>query len=288
MERCDVVSFMPTPFDETGSIDVGTIRRQAAVYAGSTVDVGVLGGIGEYFALSAEESAAVYRAAVEGVDGGARVHAGVGYSTREAVRLAKAAADAGCCGIVANPLYYVVPSPRGLADHVRAISEESGLGVVIYSSALLRVDDYYLDELVKVEGFHGVKEEVSGVAEFAQTVKRWAPRVSFWTVGESTAPDFLSAGATTVTSSLANLWPESIAEHVREPERSPEGLQAAIVAVDGLFGRERGTYAAVAKEMIAVLRPEWSGAVRTPSSPVSADLRDDIREAVVSISKMVM
>lgn len=276
IDRPEIVTFVPTPFSND-QIDTKAIRQQMSTYAELEISVGLLGGIGEFFALSLEESTEIMQAAVEGAEGHSSVYAGIGFATREAVALAKAASQAGCAGVVLNPHYYVRPSPQGYADHVRAVTEASGLSAVVYSSSTLKVDDEYLEKLVKIEGFRGVKDEVSTADGVAKFVDRWGERVEFWAVGELGARDFVRAGAKTVTSALANICPRASVEYLVASEVD-DGLEALFKRSEGFFTRERGTYASVAKEMIAAVKPTWPTEVRLPSSTVSPTLRNEIRE----------
>ncbi|GAA4482633.1 hypothetical protein GCM10023094_32960 [Rhodococcus olei] len=277
----ELVAFMPTPFGETG-IDEDAVALQMRHYGATGTTVGLLGGMGEFYAVSHDEADRLIRASVDGIGTDGRVLAAVGFATREAVRLAETASDAGCRGLVVNPPYYVHPSPRAYAEHVRAVTEASGLDAVVYSSSHLAIDDSYLDALVTVDGFRGVKDELSSPDEFAQRVLRWGDRVDFWAVGEHTAAPYVAAGATAVTSALANVCPEASREHLAGGDTTGDLARLVHDSVR-LLGAEPGTSASVAKEMIAAVRP-WPTSVRGPQAVASDSLRSEVRELVRTVT----
>ncbi|WP_033292575.1 dihydrodipicolinate synthase family protein [Amycolatopsis jejuensis] len=277
----ELIAFMPTPFTSTG-IDVGAVERQMAHYRDTDVTVGVMGGLGEFYALSDEESELLMRTSTAG---GGRVLAAIGFATREAAQLARVAADAGCAGLVVNPPYYVHPSPAAFAEHVRVLTAESGLSAVVYSSKLLAIDEPYLAALAEVPGFLGVKDELSTPEEFARQVKRWGDRVEFWTVGEHTGAAYLAAGATAVTSALANVCPEASRAHLAGTDSTGRLAQLVHESVR-LLGAELGTSAAVSKLMIAAVR-DWPTVVRSPQSAASEELCSAVKSLVTTVRAFV-
>lgn len=110
-DAIELVAFMPTPFGD-GGIDEYAVEQQMEHYRDTGVTVGLLGGLGEFYAVSHDEATQLMRASVEGIGGEGKVLAAVGFATREAVRLAESAARVGCRGLVVNPPYYVHPSPQ--------------------------------------------------------------------------------------------------------------------------------------------------------------------------------
>lgn len=282
MQQVELMAFMPTPF-VGGEIDTDAVVAQMEHYRTHGVHVGLMGGLGEFYALSLTEAETLMRTAVEGMAGAAEVVAAIGFATREAVRLAEAAAEAGCARLVVNPPYYVQPSPAGMAAHVRAVTEESGLDAVLYSSKLLNITDAYLDALVEVPGFRGVKDELCSPEEFAERVRRWGDRVDFWAVGEHTAAPYVAAGAKVVTSALASVCPQASRAHLAGSDPTGE-LAGLVLESVRMLGAEPGASASATKEMIAAVRP-WPTAVRLPQSDVSAALRERIHEVVARIVK---
>lgn len=204
-----VMAFAPTLMHDDGSIDLDAHRRHAAFLAGSGVgSVVVCGGVGEFWALDEAEYANVVREAVDAVDGGVPVLAGVGHSTAIAARLARIAADAGADGLMVNPLYFVRPDLEGLARHYRAIGDASGLGMVVFSTDGAVYDEHDLERLAEVEGAVAVKDEAGDTELFARCVQRLGDRY-VWINGMAELPalEYARHGAVAMTSGLANIDP---------------------------------------------------------------------------------
>ncbi|MFC7754175.1 dihydrodipicolinate synthase family protein [Tsukamurella soli] len=174
-----IVGFMPTPFASTGQVDSERLSALAGDIAAAGIRPAVLGGMGEYYALDHDESRQCMEAAVAGA-GGVPVVAGIGWATREAVAIASDAARLGIHTAVINPPHYASPSPRAYAEHVRRVTDAAGTGAIVYSAAHFPMTDAYLDRLVQVDGFRGVKEEHYDVATTADRARRWGDRVEWW------------------------------------------------------------------------------------------------------------
>lgn len=268
-DKLGLVAFMPTPV-RGGQVDREAVQRQLAFLRDSEISVGVLGGIGEFYALSLSESLEVIGAAVEGSQSAVPVLAGIGFATREAVRLAVGAAREGADGLVINPPYYVHPTPKAFAEHVRAVTEASGLSAVVYSSEFLSVDDRYLELLIDVPGFIGVKEETVTADEFHRRVRSWGDRLVWWTVGERGSREFVKAGAGVVTSSLANISPTLSHACLRAVMDDAADLPPFMEKWNVARRAEPGAEIAVLKHMLSVLRG-WPVEVRAPNTPASSD-----------------
>ena len=122
-----------TPF-RNGSFDrLAFTRLIQHVLDGGVSAVIPCGTTGESPTLSHEEHDEVVRAAVQIVEGQVPVIAGTGSnSTKEAVRLTRAAADAGASAVLSVSPYYNKPTQAGLAQHFLAVAECSALPVVLY------------------------------------------------------------------------------------------------------------------------------------------------------------
>lgn len=269
-----LIAFLPTPFRH-GGVDTAAVAAQMEHYAAHPhLHVGLMGGLGEFYALSLAESSALMHAAAEAAAGRFRVHAAIGFATREAVQLATAAARAGCSDLVINPPYYVKPSPAGLAEHVRAVTEASGLPAVLYSSAGYPITPDHLAALVEVPGFRGIKDEVSTPEQFGALVQEWGERVDFWVVGEHLARAYLPHGAQAVTSALANVCPQASRALLTAPTED-EHLAELVLRSVQVIGAEPGAGASATKRMISAVR-DWPGEVRLPQVPISDELGETI------------
>ena len=269
----DIVGFMPTPFTADDTVDHDRLRVLAASIASRGVHPAVLGGMGEFYALDLDEATECMSAAVEGAAGAAPVVAGIGHDTRTAVRLASAAARTGVGLIVANPLYYAVPSARGYAEHIRAIAGESGLPVIIYSAPSYPATESLIESMLDIEGFAGVKEENYGIPETAKRIAIWGDRLRWWGVGEQVGCDFAQIGASTVTTSLANVDADAavayISARLAGVEPDPVAADLVIRWESAMAASQEGSPTFLTEAMRQ--HAGWSPAVRLPMLPMHDD-----------------
>jgi 4-hydroxy-tetrahydrodipicolinate synthase len=219
-------------------------------------------------------------AAVEGAAGRTPVVAGIGHDTRTAACLARHAADAGVSLIVANPLYYVTPSYGGYSDHILTIASESGLPVIIYSSPSYPATEELIENLVDVEGFAGVKEEYFDVPSTAQRIRRWGDRLLWWGVGEQVGCDFAAVGATTVTTSLANVDPTAAVDYIkaRLDGTTPDaGLIDLVSTWENEMTAGREGVPSFLKEAMHQ-HAGWLRNVRSPLRPADTDTHEKVEK----------
>lgn len=280
----DIVGFMPAPFRSDGTIDIAQLRDLSSTLAAHKVHPAVLGGMGEFYALDLAEATVCMEAAVEGAAGRTPVVAGIGHDTRSASDLARAAAATGVGLIVANPLYYVHPSYHGYADHIRAIAAESGLPVIIYSAPSYPATDELIETMIDIEGFAGVKEEFYSIPETAERITRWGDRLLWWGVGEEIGCDFAEVGASTVTTSLANVAPEAAVDYIsaRLAGKVSDPLVTELVTTweSSMIASVEGVPSFLKEAMRQ--SAGWSNAVRSPLRPAD----EATHSTIASILKM--
>jgi 4-hydroxy-tetrahydrodipicolinate synthase len=133
----DVVGIFPpvvSPFTDSEELDLAALRREINYNLSLGVTgVCVGGSTGEGHALDAEELGQLVKTAQEEVAGKIPVMAGIiTTSTREAVKRAKAARDAGAQAVMVTPPVYQICSDDGMYDFYATIHKESGLPIVVY------------------------------------------------------------------------------------------------------------------------------------------------------------
>jgi 4-hydroxy-tetrahydrodipicolinate synthase len=125
-----------TPFDTNGDIVFDALRAQIRFFLDAGVHgICVGGSSAEGHTLEVGELQALLETAAETLGGKLPLVAGVIInSTRQAVDRCRMAARAGSVALQVTPPHYVFrPSDDALVDHFRAITEESGLPVLIYN-----------------------------------------------------------------------------------------------------------------------------------------------------------
>jgi 4-hydroxy-tetrahydrodipicolinate synthase len=131
-----VVPPMMTPFGEDDRIDLSALANEARFLKKSGVSGMVVGGsMGEGAGLSDQELGEAVRTVIEAVEGTLPVLAGIiADSSAEAVRLARAARDAGAVGLQVPPPHFrpTADTPI-LAEYYRSITDGSLLPLIIYN-----------------------------------------------------------------------------------------------------------------------------------------------------------
>ncbi|WOI52361.1 4-hydroxy-tetrahydrodipicolinate synthase [Parvularcula sp. LCG005] len=137
-----------TPFKD-GAVDFDAFDRLLErQLAGGTHGVVPAGTTGEGSTLTVEEQIAIIRRCVSVVAGRVPVIAGVGANdTPTALRLAKAAAEAGADGLLAATGYYNRPSQAGLIAHYTKLAEATDLPIVLYNVPARTASDISVDTM---------------------------------------------------------------------------------------------------------------------------------------------
>ncbi|NYT84795.1 5-dehydro-4-deoxyglucarate dehydratase [Pollutimonas harenae] len=130
-----LLSFPVTHFNDDLSLSLDSY--QAHVNWLSGYDAAALfaaGGTGELFSLTPQEIADTTRAAKEAA-GKMPIIAGCGYGTAMAQDIARRAEQAGADGLLLLPHYLMNVPQEGIYQHVKAVCDSTGLGVIIYNRA---------------------------------------------------------------------------------------------------------------------------------------------------------
>jgi 4-hydroxy-tetrahydrodipicolinate synthase len=130
-----IVPAVITPFRDDELIDYQAWQDLIDMLIASGVHgLFIIGGQGEFFALSEEERVVATRFCVQTVARRVPVYANVGaVTTRETVRLAELAEAEGVDYIVVVTPYYLRPSPDELVEHYAAICRSVDLPVLAYN-----------------------------------------------------------------------------------------------------------------------------------------------------------
>ncbi len=211
-----ISGILVTPYDENGDVAPSRLAPilDRALNAGLHMPV-VNGNTGEFYALTTEEASKMVREVVLLVDGRAPVLAGIGRGIRDAMALAKVAAEAGATALMVHQPPEPFVSPRGTLDYLKAIADASGaLPMMLY----LRNDAIgtkAIAELCALPQVKGVKWATPNPLKLSEAKAACNPDL-VWVGGlaEIWAPAFYAVGARGFTSGLINVWPErSLAIH---------------------------------------------------------------------------
>ncbi|MCC6945828.1 MAG: 5-dehydro-4-deoxyglucarate dehydratase [Thermomicrobiales bacterium] len=161
-------SYLSTPFDADGEVDLPCLRAHLGWIfdpAGrSPAGCFPACGAGEVWSLDLDEYASIVGVAVDTVGERVPVVAGVGYGTRMARPMARAAADLGADGILIFPPYLTAGPPDGLFEHYRAIAASVDIAVLIYQREGSRLDRDTILRLAQIPNIIGLKDGTGDLA----------------------------------------------------------------------------------------------------------------------------
>ena len=125
-----------TPFKADGEIDYSLVRGQIDWMIQEGVHgVATGGSTGEGHTIDVDEFTRLIEATQEAAAGRIPVVAGIIVdSTRDAIRRGKAVAKMGVAALQVTPVHYLFrPTDDAMVDHFRALTEETGVPVLIYN-----------------------------------------------------------------------------------------------------------------------------------------------------------
>lgn len=285
-----IVAALITPFDANEEID----ERAFEKLLNWIIDQGVHGvfvvsSTGESWALSFEEKTRLFRLAVVLVRRRVPVIAGVGAaSTREAIRLAEAAAAAGADYLCAAPPSFVRPSPDELCAHYRGLAQATPLPLLLYNIPMLAgnvIDSHTVKTLAeRCSTIVGIKDSSGDLTLLNELLlhRRGDFRV-FPGIDTLLLPGLLAGGQGAILGS-ANVCPQLALEIVRLHDA---GRLAEARAVQNRLTRfwlamRLGSFPAPVKAAMELLGLP-AGAPRRPIAPLDATARERLRQELVAM-----
>lgn len=287
------------PLTDQGQLDLEGLERQI----GFLLDAGVQGlwvngSTGEFFALSAEERQEVVQACVETVGGRFPVIAQVGdCATRQVLRHARGALDAGADGLSVVLPYYVVYTQQELAEHYRSISRELGRELFLYQLPQLckvSLDVPRILELAEEGVLAGVKDSAGDVDFYSRLVRRvreTGSRLRCFYGASSLVDVGLYAGGDGVMCAVANLVPglccrifqAALQEDWKTARRLNERIRALLEAL-ALPGRTTWVPVIAAyKYLLRELGLIGSDRVFAPLQPLSEEEKARLRQRALPL-----
>jgi 4-hydroxy-tetrahydrodipicolinate synthase len=214
-----------TPFTATGAIDEAGVRRLAK----RQIDAGIhflvpCGTTGEAPTLSPSERRRVVEIVVDEAKSRVPVLAGAGgYDTREVIEAARSMHEAGADGLLSVTPYYNKPTPEGLYQHYKAITETTPLPLIVYNvpgRTGCNVDPATLARLATIPHVVGVKEASGNMTQICEVVKAVREEFIVLSGDDALTLPAMSVGARGIISVAANEVPAEMAQLVEAAERN--------------------------------------------------------------------
>ncbi|SDS66628.1 dihydrodipicolinate synthase family protein [Microlunatus soli] len=278
-----------TPFDAGGAVDYDCFRRQVA----DLLDRGMHGispggSTGEGAVLDDDELATLVRIAREEAADRPVVAGVIRTSTKSAVRTALAARDAGASALMITPTFYnvLVPDAAGNKDFYGTIAEQVDLPIIIYNVVPQNeiTPEVFLD-LLEIPQIIGVKQSVGGVMAMYDMRITAGDRAAVYGATDEMMYSCLALGADGAISAVLSLFPEQCREiwDCAQNGRTDRGLQLQRQLFT-IWKSVRGPQFPARMKAAAALLGHDLGSCRSPSSPVPADVRADLKAAVSTLT----
>jgi 1-pyrroline-4-hydroxy-2-carboxylate deaminase len=205
----------PVAFDGELEIDFDRYAEHIRWLAESGCDgITPNGSLGEYQTLTDDERRRIVVTAIEAAPEGFTVIPAVGaYGSREAVRWAEQAAEAGAPAVMALPPNSYRADERSVFQHYRAIAAV-GLPVVAYNNPLDTKVDLLPDMLARLhgEGLIVAVKEFAGDPRRAYAVRERAPDLDMLIGSDDTVLEVALAGAKGWISGYTSVFPRACVE----------------------------------------------------------------------------
>jgi len=213
-----IVVSLPTPTKGNYEVDYEKFKKHVAwlvsqgLVDGKAVLMGA-GGLGEGYFLIREEHEKIMEALVEAANGKVPTMTGIfEICTKEAVRRAKMAEDAGIDFLQVNPPHYLAPVEDEVYTHYKMINDNADVGIMIYNTPWCtmnyEIKPKLMERLAELDNVVGAKWTSFDPVNFVTTLKRFSDRLNFIDNSTLTSLAF-QLGAKGYISLLGNIAPKA-------------------------------------------------------------------------------
>lgn len=228
-----VLPAITTPFTDDDQIDHEFLSKHARWQLDNGCSgIIPLGSLGESATLDFDEKIAVLKTLVV-VAGDKPVMPGIAaLSTRQAVQLAKAAADVGCRGLMVLPAYVHKGELREAEAHVSEVLAATGLPCMLYNNPPAYGTDFTPECIARLADKHAnlvaVKESSGDSRRVTATLALLGDRLDCCVGLDDMCVEGVAAGATGWVAGLVNAFPK---ESVQLFELARDGKHEAATAL---------------------------------------------------------
>jgi 4-hydroxy-tetrahydrodipicolinate synthase len=220
-----VMPAVTTPFDDALKVDHGFLGKHVRwlIEHGCTGIV-PCGSLGESATLSFEEKIDVFKTCVRAAGQTPVVPGIAALSTDEAARLAQAAADAGCRGLMVLPPYVYLGDAREIRAHFDTVLGATRLSCMLYNNPIAYGTDVLPEQVLQYAERHNnlraVKESSGDVRRITAIKALAGERLAVFVGLDDLIVEGMAAGAVGWVAGLVNALP---AESVRLFQLAREG-----------------------------------------------------------------
>lgn len=213
-----VIPAMTTAFKPDLSVDHNFVGHHARwLVDNGCTGIVALGSLGESATLSFEEKVSILKTCVDALGSKAPVVAGIAsLSTQEAVKLARAAEQIGCSGLMVLPPYVYTSDWREMKAHVQAVIRATKLSCMLYNNPVSYKTDFLPEQIKELAeqnaNLHAVKESSADARRVTAIKAICGDRLALCVGVDDVIVEGVYAGATGWIAGLVNAFPrESVA-----------------------------------------------------------------------------
>lgn len=217
MQWKGVMPAMTTCFDTHMQIDHAFMARHAnwMIDSGCTGLI-MLGSLGEAATLTTEEKIAILRNMVQTAGQRVPVVAAISsLSTAESVSMAKAAAEAGCSGLMVLPPYVYKGDWREMKTYLGEVINATKLSCMLYNNPVSYGTDFLPEQIAELAAEHpnlkSVKESSTDVRRIT-AIRTLTDKLSIFVGVDDAIVEGIAAGATGWVAGLVNAFPKESVE----------------------------------------------------------------------------
>lgn len=213
MNWTGVIPAITTCFTENLQVDLAAMESHCRwLLDNGCTGIVALGSLGEGATLTFDEKLQIMRSCEHAVAGrGPAVAAISALSTAEAVRLAKAAADLGCDGLMVLPPYVYPGDWREMKAHMSAVFRATPLSCMLYNNPVAYGTDFLPEQIKELaaehDNFHAVKESSTDVRRITAIRALLDGRLEILVGVDDAVLEAIDAGAVGWIAGLANALP---------------------------------------------------------------------------------
>ena len=214
-----VMPAVTTPFDKDLKVDHEFLARHAAwLLENGCTGLIMPGSLGEAATLEDDEKLAILKTAVAAsqTKGTPVVAAISSLSTRNAIKLAKEAEQAGCSGLMVLPPYVYTSDWREMKRHVAEVIAATKLPCMLYNNPVAYKTDFLATQIAELADEHpnlvAVKESSADVRRVMAIREVLGERLKIFVGVDDVLVEAVDAGATGWVAGLVNAFPRESVE----------------------------------------------------------------------------
>jgi len=282
------IADIPTPFDETGAVDLAAFAKlcERQIEAGVTAIL-ISETSGESSTLTPAEQESIIRAAVEVARGRIRVIAGAGSnSTSQAIELTQRAEAAGADAVLSVVPYYSKPMQAGIHAHFRAIAISTGLPIILHdvpARTMRELSDDTLLRLAESRRFIGLKDGAGDIVRLLRLRPQLPAGFRLMSGDDATALAFVANGGDGCVSLISNVAPglcQAIFSNCRQERlQTARYLQNRLAPLAAALARESPAALKYALCLLGFMSP----ATRLPLVELGNPAKAEVASAIAQI-----